>query len=85
MRIVGLILLWLGVAGFGLMTLCSGAFLSIAPEVAVPLGLVGALLAWACWRGARALRQPAVAPPPGSDEPAFDLSEPDDDRRGPRA
>jgi len=65
MRTLALIFLWLGVAGFGLMTLCSGVFVPMAPEIAVPVGLVVALLTWACWRGARALQAPAPPPPAG--------------------
>lgn len=48
MRILILVLLWLGVTGFGLMTLCSGVFLPIAPEIALPIGLVALTLACTC-------------------------------------
>lgn len=68
MRTLVLILLWFGVAGFGLMTLCSGVFVPMAPAIALPVGLVVALLTWACWRGARRLQgaapEPAVDPSP---------------------
>ena len=70
MRTLVLILLWFGVAGFGLMTLCSGVFVPMAPEIAVPVGLVVALLTWACWRGARSLQQQAPAQPPSAEPPA---------------
>lgn len=69
MRILALVLLWLGVAGFGLMTLCSGVFVSMAPAIALPVGLVVALLTWACWKGTRLLRQQQPAEPPASTPP----------------
>lgn len=69
MRTLALIFLWLGVAGFGLMTLCSGVFVPMAPEIAVPVGLVVALLTWACWRGTRLLQAPSPPPPGPSAEP----------------
>lgn len=64
MRTFVLILLWLGVAGFGLMTLCSGVFVPMVPAIALPFGLVAGALAWACWRGARRQHRRADAEPP---------------------
>lgn len=55
MRTLVLVLLWLGVAGFGLMTLCSGVFLPMAPAIALPFGLIAAALGWVCWAKVRAL------------------------------
>ena len=55
MRTLVLVFLWLGVAGFGLMTLCSGVFLAMAPAIALPFGLIAAALGWVCWAKARAL------------------------------
>jgi hypothetical protein len=66
MRILALALLWLGVAGFGLMTLCSGIFLPTATVIALPFGCVVGLLTWLCWRGIRRLTQSDQVP----DEPA---------------
>lgn len=66
MRTLALILLWLGVAGFGLMTLCSGVFVPMVPVIAVPVGLVAALLGWLCWRG---LRRLGATPPPDAQDP----------------
>ncbi len=72
MRMLGLILLWLGVAGFGLMTLCSGVFVPMAPAIALPLGLLVGALTWACWQGIKRLNRPdtpEAAHAPTPDEP----------------
>ena len=65
MRTLVLVFLWLGVAGFGLMTLCSGVFLAMAPAIALPFGLIAAALGWVCWAKARALsrREPTDQDP----------------------
>ena len=77
MRLFALILLWLGVVGFGLMTLCSGVFLPMAPWIALPFGLLSGLFVWACILGLRhhhrnrpttpSPEATAAAPAPGSD------------------
>ena len=61
MRTLILVLLWLGVAGFGLMTLCSGVFVTEVPAIALPFGLVEAALAWACWSKIRSMGRQAPA------------------------
>jgi len=73
-----LIVLGLGVAGFGICSLCGGvmgvsAFLEGKQSsrdigwLAFGMSAVGILLAWVCWIGIRALRKPAdggnVLPP----------------------
>jgi len=81
MRLVALVLLWLGVAGFGLATLCSGAFIPVAWPIALPCGIVAGALGWACWRGIVRMRRTAAdaaldaplaapAPPPAAVPPA---------------
>jgi len=60
MRTLMLIFLWLGVVGFGLVTLCGGVFAPSAPEIAVPIGVVAGTLAWGCWKLAH--RQNHTAP-----------------------
>lgn len=69
MRILGLILLWLGVAGFGLMTLCSGVMVREIPAFALPFGLLTAALVWACWRGIKRLNRSGAEPGPTREEP----------------
>lgn len=66
MRLLALILLWLGVLGFGLMTLCSGVFLPMAPWIALPFGLLSGLFVWACILGLRQHRRrhPPFPTPP---------------------
>ncbi|MDO9314890.1 MAG: hypothetical protein Q7T97_10140 [Burkholderiaceae bacterium] len=68
MRTFVLILLWLGVGGFGLMTLCSGIFSTSVPQIALPFGLIAGGLTWACWRGVQRRQKPPPAkdgsPPP---------------------
>lgn len=61
MRTLILVLLWLGVAGFGLMTLCSGVFLAMAPAIALPFGLIAFALAWACGAKIRSMGRQAPA------------------------
>jgi hypothetical protein len=76
-----LFVLVLGVAGFGICSFCGGVMgVSMLLEskqssrdmawLGFGFGAVGAVLAWLCWRGVRALRTPpsassdAAAPPP---------------------
>jgi hypothetical protein len=76
-----LIVLGLGVAGFGICSLCGGVMgvgmffedKQSSREIgwlAVGLGAVGAVLAWLCWIGIRALRKKPLADgnllPPGT-------------------
>jgi hypothetical protein len=67
-----IVVLVVGVAGFGLCSLCGGVMgVSMLFEskpssrdiawLGFGFGAVGALLAWLCWRGVRALRKPADA------------------------
>jgi hypothetical protein len=56
MRTLVLVMLWLMVGGFGLMTLCSGAFAFMAPMIALPIGLVAGGLTWICWTSLRGLK-----------------------------
>ena len=69
MRLVALVLLWLGVAGFGLATLCSGAFIPVAWPIALPCGIVAGALGWACWRGIVRMRRTAAPVPAGEPLP----------------
>jgi len=82
MRILALLFLWLGVAGFGLATLCSGIFLPMMAQVALPVGLVSGALTWLCWRGVRSLRRrvpPTAAAAPGSPDGAAPAPPPVDE------
>jgi hypothetical protein len=75
MRLLALILLWLGVVGFGLMTLCSGVFLPMAPWIALPFGLLSGLFVWACLLGLRRHRRPPEpfpSPPASPAQPTAD-------------
>jgi hypothetical protein len=65
-----IVVLVVGVAGFGLCSLCGGVMgVSMLFEakqssrdiawLGFGFGAVGAVLAWLCWRGVRTLRKPA--------------------------
>jgi hypothetical protein len=69
-RVFTLLLLGLMVGGFGLMTLCSGAFVFMAPLIAVPIGLVTGVLTWLCWRSLRGHQaRAALSKESGGDAP----------------
>lgn len=50
MRALALVMLWLGVCGFGLATLCSGMWFVWGLHAAVVVGLVTGYLTWLCWK-----------------------------------
>lgn len=53
MRALTLVLLWIGVCGFGLATLCSGMWFAWGLYPALLVGLVTGYLAWLCWTSIR--------------------------------
>lgn len=55
LRALGLVLLWICVAGFGMFTLCSGAFALSGELVFWLMTAVGAALTWGCFVWARSL------------------------------
>lgn len=61
MRVIGLILLWMGVVGFGLFTLCSGALLVTGESWFMLAMLVGGALTWGCFAWARSLSAKSLA------------------------
>jgi hypothetical protein len=75
-----LVVLALGVAGFGVCSLCGGVFgvaslfesKPSARELAwigFGFAVVAGVLAWVCWLGFRGLRKAMRSPPPGSETP----------------
>jgi hypothetical protein len=61
MRVVALILLWMGVVGFGLFTLCSGAFALTGEAMFWLMTVAGAALTWGCFAWARSLSAKSLA------------------------
>jgi len=70
MRILVLILLWLGIAGFGLMTACSGVFVFQIWQIALPVGLVSGALTWGCVRAVMNVMRGDEQPPRATATPA---------------
>jgi hypothetical protein len=61
MRVIGLILLWLGVVGFGLFTLCSGALSVIGDSQFILFAVLGAGMTAGCFAWARSMSAKSLA------------------------